>query len=248
MRRTLVITQRVYRQLWKDRRFLALSIAAPLVIIFFLKVTLDALNPAGAADYYNDFVMPVVATIAFFLAYLLCALALVRERTRETLTRMFVSGFRRNEIVFGYLIGFAGLATLQSFLALLEANLIFKLSYPLSRQVSLFLVIWLLAIISVALGILFSNFARNEGQVLPFIPLVLLPSIFLSGVLTRGVDALPGWAQALSYLVPLRYAGDIIQGLISNRTLLDESGSLLALLVYGVVLLGTATVTLREYD
>lgn len=248
MRRTLAITRRVYKQLIKDRRFLALSIAAPLVIIFFLKVTLDALNPAGVQSVTNAYVMPVVATIAFFLAYLLCSLALVGERTRETLTRMFINGYRRNEIVVGYLLGFAGLATLQALLALIEGDVIFKLSYSWSTQVSLFIVIWLLAIISVALGILISNFARSEAQAIPFIPLILLPSIFLSGILTRGVDALPGWAQALSYLIPLRYANDIILSLIGDRGLGDEIGKLLLLLLYGVVLLGAATLTLREYD
>jgi ABC-2 type transport system permease protein len=248
MLHTFAITRRVYQQLWRDRRFLALSIAAPLLIIFFLKVTLDAITPPGMSDIDNQYVMPVVAGIAFFLAYLLCALALVRERTQETLTRMFVSGFRRNEIVIGYLLGFTGLATLQSLLALTEANLIFKLSYPFSRQVSLFLVIWLLAIISVALGILFSNFARNEGQVLPFIPLVLLPSVFLSGMLTRGVDNLPTWAQWLSYLIPLRYANDIIQALVAGETLASRTGTLLTLLLYGALLLSAATLTLREYD
>jgi ABC-2 type transport system permease protein len=247
MNRTLAITRRVYKQLWIDRRFLILSIAAPLLIIFLLKIELDALVP-GPANVRNSFVMPVVAAIAFFLAYLLCSLSLVRERTHETLTRMFVNGYRRSEIVVGYLLGFAGLATLQALLALLEANLIFQLAYPFDRQVSLFLVVWLLAVVSVALGILASNFARNEGQVLPFIPLVLLPSIFLSGILTRGVDQLPGWAQLVSYAVPLRYASDIIQGLIADKTLFSQAGTLLILLGYGVVLLATATGTLREYD
>jgi ABC-2 type transport system permease protein len=248
MTRTLAITQRVYRQIWKDRRFLALSIVAPLLIIYFLKVMLDALSPGGGASLTNAYVMPIVASITFFLAYLLCSLSLVRERTRETLTRMFVNGFRRNEIVVGYLLGFAGLATLQALLALIEANLIFSLSYSIATEASLFLVIWLLAITSVALGILFSNFARNEGQVLPFIPLVLLPSIFFSGILTRDVGNLPAWAQAISVLTPLRYAADIIQGLIADKTLLDELGTLLVLLGYGIVLMGVATLTLREYD
>lgn len=248
MSHTLIITRRVYRQLLKDRRFLALSIAAPLLIIYFLKVTLDALSPAGAGSLSNAYVMPVVAAITFFLAYLLCSLSLVRERTRETLTRMFVNGFRRNEIVAGYLLGFAGLATLQALLALIEANVIFSLSYSTSIEVSLFLVIWLLAVISVALGILFSNFARNEGQVLPFIPLVLLPSIFLSGILTRGVSTLPGWAQAVSVFIPLRYASDIIQGLTTQGSLSDHLGTLLVLLLYGVVLMAVAIVTLRQYE
>jgi hypothetical protein len=66
--------------------------------------------------------------------------------------------------------------------------------------------------------------------------------------LTQGVGNLPGWAQAISVLIPLRYAGDIIQGLIANKSLLDELGTLLVLLAYGIVLMGVATLTLREYD
>jgi len=85
-------------------------------------------------------------------------------------------------------------------------------------------------------------------KVIPFIPLVLLPSIFLSGILTRGVDQLPRWGQVVSYLIPLRYASDIIQGLITNKTLSGEAGTLVALLVYGALLLDLATLTLREYD
>lgn len=248
MSRTMAITRRIYRQLLRDTRFLALSVLVPLVIIFLLKVTLDALQPGGAAGLTNGYVMPIVATIAFFLAYLLCSIALVGERTRGTLTRMFICGYRRHEIILGYLLGFVGLATVQTALALIEANLIFSLDYPLSRQLSLFLVIWLLAIISVALGILFSTLARNEAQVLPFIPLVLLPSIFLSGVLTRGVNALPGWAQAISAVIPLRYASDIIQGLVGGGTLQGQAGELALLLGVGAVLLALSVGTLREYD
>lgn len=248
MSRTLAITRRIYRQLLRDRRFLALSVLVPLVIIFLLKVTLDALQPGGAAGLTNGYVMPVVATVAFFLAYLLCSIALVGERTRGTLTRMFVCGYRRHEIILGYLLGFVGLATVQTMLALIEANLIFSLNYPLSRQLSLFLVIWLLATISVALGILFSTLARSEAQVVPFIPLVLLPSIFLSGVLTRGVGALPGWAQAISAIIPLRYASDIIQGLVGGGSLQGQAGELALLLGIGVALLALSVGTLRVYD
>ena len=113
-------------------------------------------------------------------------------------------------------------------------------------KVGLLVLVVLLSI--VALGIFFSNFARNEGQVLPFIPLVLLPSVFLSGMLTGGVDALPRWAQVISYLIPLRYANDVIHTLITNGTLASSLGSLLALLGYGVILLFLATFTLREFD
>lgn len=246
--RTLVITGRVARQLLRDHRFLAFSIMAPLLITYFLKITIDALTPVGRAGVYDSLVMPVVACIVFFLGYVLCVLALVRERTTFTLNRMFVNGYRRGEVILGYLLGFTGLATLQAILAISEAYYIFKLSYSPSTLAALFLVVWLLALVSLSLGILVSNAARTEGQVVPFIPLVLLPSLFLSGTLTGGVSALPGWAQVVSHLIPLRYASDSITGLVKGQSLVEVRGSLACLLVYGVTLLVLAALTLREIE
>ena len=49
---------------------------------------------------------------------LLCAISLVQERTMGTMERMFVNGFRRMEIIAGYVLGFLGLATFQMLLAI----------------------------------------------------------------------------------------------------------------------------------
>jgi len=244
----LIVAGRVARQILKDHRFLALSIVAPLLIIYFLKITIDALTPVGRGGVYDGLVMPMVSTIVFFLGYVLCSLALVRERTSMTLSRMFVAGYRRGEIVGGYFLGFAGLASAQAALAMGEAYKVFSLSYSRHTLADIFLVIWLMAIVSLSLGILVSNAARTEGQVVPFIPLVLLPSIFLSGVLTNGVDRLPVWAQHLSRIVPLRYAGDAITGLVRGNGLRAQATTLWELLAIGLALLFIAAVTLRDQE
>jgi len=246
--RVLVVTSRVIKQIAKDHRFLALSVVGPLLITYFLKLTIDALTPVGVSGRYDNLVMPVVAAIVFFLGYILCLLALVRERTSQTLSRMFVSGFQRGEIILGYLFGFMGLATIQAALAMTEAYYLFNLSYSHHTLAYLFLVIWLLAVVSLSLGILVSNAARTEGQVVPFIPLVLLPSLFLSGIITNGVDKLPNWAQDVSYALPLRYASDSILSLVKGGSLGDIHGSLIGLLVYGLVLLSLAALTLKDYE
>jgi ABC-2 type transport system permease protein len=248
MKRLLIITRRVMKQIAKDKRFFGLSLVAPLIIIYFLKVAIDSMTPIGRSGVYDSMVMPVVAAIVFFLGFILCTLALVRERTSLTLNRMFVSGYTRSEIIAGYLLGFAGLATIQAFLAMGEGYFVFNLSYTRETFASLFVVMWLLAIVSLGLGILISNAARTEGQVVPFIPLVLLPSLFLSGIVTRGVDNLPQWAQFISRFIPLRYASDSINGLIKGQSLADQSGSLISLLAFGILLLWAAALTLRDRE
>lgn len=242
--RAVAVAARALRQLTRDHRFLALSLLAPLVVIYFLKLFFDSL--ASPLFHPEPYIVPIGAFIVHFITYLLCALILVRERTARTLARMFVNGYRQVEIIAGYLLAYTLLATLQSLLVLSELRILFDLPYGARTFLSLYLVIWLLAVISIALGIFVSNFARNEGQVIPFIPLIILPSLFLSGLLIT-IDRLPGWAQLLSHATPLYYANQVARALIRpNGTLGDAWRSLASLPLYGLILLVLATRTLRE--
>lgn len=237
---TSAVTIRVLKQLSHDRRFIALTLLVPIVIIYLLWIFFDAVE----RPFFDveTFVPPVSAFIVHFLTYVLCAIVLVRERSAHTLTRMFVSGYQRVSIIGGYLVAYSLLATLQSLIVLIMLNSLFKLNYDLQTFISMYIVIWLLAIISIALGIFVSNFARNEGQVFPFIPLILMPSVFFSGMI-MSVDQLPSWIEPLSYTTPMYYANQTIQDIIGAG---GDAAYLIGLILYGVVILGLAIATLRE--
>jgi ABC-2 type transport system permease protein len=245
MGHSLTVARRVIRQLLHDRRLLGLSVVAPLLIVYFLKLFFDTMPPGFDTARYA---VPVAAFLVHFLAFLLCALVLVQERTAGTLERMFINGFRRIEVIGGYLLGYLGLATLQAAAALTEVVLLFRLEYGAGTLLALFVVIWLLAVASVMLGIFVSTFARHEGQVFPFIPLVIVPSVFLSGLLLD-VALLPGWAQGLGRLLPLFYANALIQELVRPGGALGAvRGHLVVLIGYGLVLLLLASRTLPEVE
>jgi ABC-2 type transport system permease protein len=164
------------------------------------------------------------------------------------LERMFVTGFRRTEIIGGYVLGYLGLATFQAAVVLTEVIWLFELNYEAQTLATLFLVVWLLAIASVMLGIFVSTFARRESQVFPFIPLIALPSVFLSGLLVD-VDLLPTWAEWLGHIFPLFYANNVIQEVIQPTGILEDVwGNLVVLAGYGVALLLLASLTLREVE
>lgn len=245
MRRTLLVTHRVLSQLAHDRRLLGLSLVAPLVIVYFLKLFLDTMPPGFDAARYA---VPVAAFLVHFLAFLLSAIVLVQERTAGTLERMFINGYRRPEIIGGYLLGYLGLATLQAVGALTTVLVLFRLRYDTGTIVTLFGVIWLLAIASVMLGIFISTFARHEGQVFPFVPLIIVPSVFLSGLMVDP-QRLPAWAEWLGRALPLRYANNVIQEVIApGGTLAETWLNVVALLGYIVVLLALASWTMREVE
>ncbi len=248
LQRTQAVAVRVLRQLINDKRFLVISLVMPVLIIYALKVVFDSLESPSPFFNISRFVLPLGAFIVHFITYILCAIVLVRERTSQTLERAFINGYGRFDLVMGYITAYTILATLQTFLVLGGLNILFKLEYSWDTSLALYLVIWLLAVISIALGILISNFARNEGQVLPFIPLVTFPSIFFSGVLIP-VEKLPAWAASLELLTPLYYANAVIQNLAKPAaTLLRDPVPLFGLLVYGLLILFLATLTLRVTD
>jgi len=239
-----VVSGRVLNQLRRDHRFVAISVMFPLIIIYFIKVVFDVL----ASPFFNIsvYVVPYAAFIIHFITFILTAIVLVRERSAGTLVRMFVSGYNPIDIVGGYLLAYTVLATIQSLFVLIELNWIFELGYELDQLGSIYLVMWILAVISMAIGMLVSNFARNEGQVFPFIPLVLL-SVILSGILLP-IERLPEWVQVLSYLTPLFYVNEVLQNLIAGGGLFDDWAKLMGLLAYGLIVVGMATLSLRESD
>ena len=244
IKRLGAVGKRALKQLGKDHRLIGLSIMFPLIIIYFIKVIFDVL----ASPFFDItvYVIPYGAFIVHFITFILTAIVLVRERTSGTLSRMFVSGYNPIEIIGGYFVSYTGLASIQSLLELTELNFLFELNYDFGQLASFYLAMWLLAVISLALGTLVSNFVRNEGQVFPFIPVILL-SLILSGILLP-VEQLPDWVQVLAYFTPLFYTNEVLQNLIGGNALNNEWPMLIGLFLYGAAVMLMAIFTLREKD
>lgn len=242
---TTAVAGRVLRQLAHDRRFLALSLVMPVAVIIMIWVFFDAAD----TPFFDvtAFIPPVSGYIVHFLTYVLSAIVLVRERTAGTLPRMFVGGFRRGSIIAGYVLAYTALGAVQTFIVIAMTNLLFDLGYDLATWLLLYLVFWLLALTSISLGILVSNFARNEGQVLPFIPLVLIWSVFLSGMIVA-VDRLPDWIAWLHVVTPMYYATEAINAIVAGDAAGAATANTLWLLLYGAAVLLLAVLTLRPGD
>jgi len=245
MNHSLIIGQRVLRELSKDKRLFGLSIIGPFILIYFLKIFIDSMPPNFPAARYA---VPFAAFIVHFFSFILCGIVLVQERTAGTLERMFIAGFSRPSIIGGYVLGYFGLVTLQATVVLGETVWLVDLDYGVKTLLLLLLTIFMLSTVSVMLGIFASTFARHAGHILPFIPLVMIPSLFLSGLLIDP-DRLPTWAEWIGMLLPFRYANNIIQELIGStfeasvvyRNLLILGGYICALLLI-------ASRTLKETD
>lgn len=243
------VGRRVLLQILRDPRFIAFSLLVPCAIVVLLKLVLDAwpaLDRVGVDAGENA--LPAGAFIIHFVAYVLAAITLVRERTGGTLDRMLVATFRRAEIVLGYVVGFAGLACAQSALVLTTIALLYDVPRLGARLPVALIVVFLLALASIGLGLIVSSAARSEGQIFPFIPAVIVPSLLLSGLMIPfGELSLP--LQTLARLIPLTYAEDVLVPIFRDgQPVAEQLGSLALLAGYAAALLAVASLTLRERE
>jgi ABC-2 type transport system permease protein len=104
----------------------------------------------------------------------------------------------------------------------------------------------LVGIGAVCLGTFFSVFARNEFQMMQFIPLIIVPQIFLCGLLWP-VSQMPDYLQWIAKFLPLTYGVDGIRALmLQGQNLLDIGKEIGILAAYAMGLLILAALTLRR--
>lgn len=187
----------------------------------------------------------LIAVFAFFFTFLLTSVSFLRERSSGTLERLMASPVSRLEILLGYLLGFIPFALTQSLIVLTYA--IAVLDVPVRGSIWLvLLVIVILVIGSVNLGIALSFYARNELQVVQFIPLVLLPQIFLGGLFWP-IQTLWPPLRLLSQLFPLTHAVYALRAvMIGGESFSDILGPLLALIGLSAAMVAVGVFALRK--
>ena len=187
----------------------------------------------------------LIAVFAFFFTFLLTSVSFLRERSSGTLERLMASPVTRLEVLLGYLLGFIGFAMIQSLIVLGYA--IWVLDVPVRGSIWLvLLVIVILVIGSVNLGIALSFYARNELQVVQFIPLVLLPQIFLGGLFWP-IQTLWPPLRWLSQLFPLTHAVYALRAvMVGGAGIGDIVAPLLALVALSAAMVVVGVMALRK--
>ena len=238
--RVLAITERIIRQILRDRRSIGLLIVGPLIVMTLVgfslyeqRAVLDRVAPG------------LLAVFVLFFTFILTGVGFLRERAQGTLERLQTTLVGSFDIMLGYMLGFLIFAIVQT--VVIFSFTIFALD--IDYQGSLWeigVVLFLVVVVAVSLGIFISSFANNEFQVVQFIPVVLAPQIFLSGVIIP-VEQMPEVFEWLSVVLPLTYAVDALREIMLRGTDLSALWSnLLALAVFSGALLAAAVASLRR--
>jgi ABC-2 type transport system permease protein len=186
----------------------------------------------------------LVGLFAFFFVFLLTSVSFLRERSQGTIERLMVSPLSRTELVLGYVCGFLLFAALQSLLILLYVIYVLQVHYR-GNLALLFLVTLALTVGGVNMGIFASAFARNELQVVQFIPLLLVPQILLGGLFFP-VATLPPVLKQIALVLPVTYANYALKDvMLKGFGLGDIWPDLAALVAFAALMVVGAAVSLR---
>lgn len=195
--------------------------------------------------YFAKMLPILMGFFVFFFVFLISGMALLKERTTGTLDRLLATPVKRSAIVFGYMLSYGILAVIQTIVIVLVTVWLLGIEV-VGNMASVVVVNLVLALVALAFGILLSTFANSEFQMMQFIPLVVIPQIFFSGIIP--LDSMADWVRDISYIVPLKYSGDAVNDIIMRGTsIFDEGGNLLVLLAFLVVLTFLNIVGLKRY-
>ena len=183
---------------------------------------------------FFDTLSPIlIGFFVFFFVFLISGISLLKERTSKTLEKLLSTPIKRSEIVFGYLLGYGLFAVIQTIVVVFFS--IYVLNIRLEGNIFLVLLTnILIAFVALSLGILLSTFANSEFQMMQFIPLVVVPQIFFTGLIP--VDNMANWLQNVAHIMPLYYGAQSLQGImVKGYAFSDIQFNLIILLLFAIV-------------
>ena len=187
----------------------------------------------------------LIGFVVFFFVFLISGMALLKERTSGTLDRLLATPVKRSEIVYGYMLSYGIIAIFQTAVVVLAAIWLLDVEV-VGSILNVIIVNVVLALVALAFGILLSTLAKSEFQMMQFIPLVIMPQLFFSGIIP--LSSMGEWAPTVGKFLPLTYSGDAIsQIILYGHNLGDILSNLSVLMVFLIILTILNIVGLRRY-
>ncbi|MEI2665890.1 ABC transporter permease [Rossellomorea sp. LJF3] len=194
---------------------------------------------------FDSFGPVLLGFFVFFFVFLISGVSFLRERTTGTLERLLASPIKIWEMVVSYVIGFGIVTLLQA--SLISWYSIYILDMMMKGSFfNVLIIIVSLSFTALTLGILLSAFAKNELQMMQFIPIVVVPQIFFSGLFN--LETISGWLSWIGPITPLYYAADALRDvMIRGYAFGDLLFNLSVLIGFSLLFIVLNVAALRKY-
>lgn len=173
----------------------------------------------GDASFFVTMLPIFVGFVVFFFVFMISGISLLGERNSGTLSRLLATPIYRSEIIYGYLGGYGLFAILQTIIVILFC--VWALQVQILGSLWLVLAICILiALVALAMGLFISSFAASEFQMMQFIPLLVIPQVFFSGIVP--VASMDHWLQVVAHFMPLYYGASALTDVIQRQATLGD--------------------------
>ena len=195
---------------------------------------------------YKMFMVPALIVIAItMLTGFFPALNIVSEKERGTIEQINVTPVNRGVFILCKLIPY----WLVAFFVLTACLLIARWVFDYSCAGSIGLMYFFTAgniLVTAGMGLLISNYSDNAQQAMFVTWFFMMVFMLVSGIFTP-IASMPGWAQAITYLNPMRYYADTMRGIyIKGSTLADVWTDAAGLLTIGTVMVSWAILSYKK--
>jgi ABC-2 type transport system permease protein len=188
----------------------------PTILLTILRYVFD-----GQPTIFTVTAPLLLGLIPFLLMFIVTSVAVLRERTSGTLERLLTSPASRLDILLGYALAFATLATIQASLASFVVLQFLGVTVAGSSWLLVLFAV-LSGLLGMSAGLFFSAFAKNEFQAVQFMPIFFLPQFLTCGLFIPR-DQMATFLRYLSDIMPITYLVDALKVI---RTSAEWTGDL----------------------
>ena len=198
----------------------------------------------GNADstFFNKVAPTLIGYILFFFVFLISGMALLKERTSGTLDRLLATPVKRSEVVLGYVLSYTVIQTI-----IVTLSSIYLLNIEVAGNPFYVIIVnVLLAMVALTLGLLISTVTKSEFQMMQFVPVIVIPQMFFSGIVS--VESMGKIAVYISKILPVTYASDGLSKIIlEGKNLLAIKTDIIVLLALCILLIILNILGLKRY-
>jgi ABC-2 type transport system permease protein len=238
----LATAVRVLRQLRRDPRTLGLIVGVPCLLLLLLRYLFD-----DQPETFDRVGGPMVGLFPFISMFVVTSITMLRERTTGTLERLMTMPLAKIDILAGYALAFALVASVQATIVAAFGFGILGLDVAGPVWVVVLLAVGNAAL-GMALGLFTSAFATTEFQAVQFLPAFVLPQVLLCGLFVPR-ERMGRGLEVVSDALPLTYAYDALaratqEGELGGRVAVDAGvicGAALLALALGAATLRRRT-------
>lgn len=200
-------------------------------------------NPEMKSVNFN--IPGLIGVILQNITMMLTAFAVVRERERGTLEQLIVTPIKSFELMWGKVIPYIIVGFADLLLAITVGILWFRV--PVHGNLLLLLALSFIFLVgALGIGLLISTISRTQLQAMQLTMFLVMPNILLSGFMFPQ-DAMLGFVQKISAIIPLTYFIEILRAIILKGVGISYLlFQVFYLLVFGLVIIAISALKFRK--